>query len=371
MTPQYPVQTILTDLFEKVGFIHANPPVLYPSTLFLDLAGEDIGRRLFRTNDENGSDKCLRPDFTIPIAQYYVDNNFQGQCTSFYYSGLIFRKRLQQSGEIEQVGIEKIGANDPVAVDAETLDLACQSIAAVGIENPTVKIGDEAIFSAVINALDFPAVWLRRLTGLFGDRKRLDQTILRMSGDGTMNQKDDEILTYFKSNVTEINANSVENYMANKNINLIGERNVAEIVERLIEKVTLSTIIEKEKTDLLTSFLNIKGSGEQVIDSLQRFEKIAQIDLSDALSIYQLRIDHIKSLDCIPDSLEFSADFGRRINYYTGFIFEIYNSNSNSNSTLPLCGGGRYDHLLRLLGAPEEIPAIGFSIWLERLIGEQ
>ncbi|RYG63900.1 ATP phosphoribosyltransferase regulatory subunit, partial [bacterium] len=32
-----------------------------------------------------------------------------------------------------------------------------------------------------------------------------------------------------------------------------------------------------------------------------------------------------------------------------------------------LAGGGRYDRLLTFLGAKAPIPAVGFSIWLDRI----
>ncbi len=32
-----------------------------------------------------------------------------------------------------------------------------------------------------------------------------------------------------------------------------------------------------------------------------------------------------------------------------------------------LAGGGRFDRLLTLLGAKERIPAVGFSLWLDRI----
>ena len=34
---------------------------------------------------------------------------------------------------------------------------------------------------------------------------------------------------------------------------------------------------------------------------------------------------------------------------------------------LVLAGGGRFDRLLTLLGAKERIPAVGFSLWLDRI----
>ena len=365
-----PVQSNLISLFDDAGFTNVDPPILYPSALFLDLAGQDIGRRLFRTTDEDGNDKCLRPDFTIPIANYYMENDLIGQSASFYYSGIIFRKRTQQIGEIHQVGVELIGSNEAISADVNTLNLANQSIVIAGIENPRVKIGDEAIFSAIVNALDLPAVWNKRLINLFGDRNRINRAILRMSGKKNNNERSDNVFAYFsKHHPAKITASAVENYMSLEKIIPIGERSSQEIAERLQEKITLTTKIEKEKTDLLTAYLEINGNAEYSADKIRSFEKNAQIDISDAISRYQDRIDQIRSSNLDTSSIEFSADFGRRLNYYTGFIFEIYNSLPEANS--PLCGGGRYDHLLKLLGAPQEIPAIGFSIWLERLSGEK
>ncbi len=41
-------------------------PVIQPADQFLDMAGEDLRRRIFLTENENGESLCLRPEFTIP-----------------------------------------------------------------------------------------------------------------------------------------------------------------------------------------------------------------------------------------------------------------------------------------------------------------
>jgi ATP phosphoribosyltransferase regulatory subunit len=58
----------------------------------------------------------------------------------------------------------------------------------------------------------------------------------------------------------------------------------------------------------------------------------------------------------------FSTSFGRGLDYYTGFEFELH---SKGNSVEPLVAGGRYDGLMTQLGAATPIPAVGFSIWVE------
>jgi histidyl-tRNA synthetase len=55
----------------------------------------------------------------------------------------------------------------------------------------------------------------------------------------------------------------------------------------------------------------------------------------------------------------------RGLRYYTGLVFEIYVD--SDDGPLQVCGGGRYDDLVRALGGRESVPACGFSYGLERV----
>ncbi len=55
----------------------------------------------------------------------------------------------------------------------------------------------------------------------------------------------------------------------------------------------------------------------------------------------------------------------RGLDYYTHTAFEIISDNLGAQATV--CGGGRYDGLVKELGGPET-PAVGWAIGLERLI---
>ncbi len=59
------------------------------------------------------------------------------------------------------------------------------------------------------------------------------------------------------------------------------------------------------------------------------------------------------------DCAAFDPTIMRGFDYYTGFIFEIYDLHPENNRAL--FGGGRYDRLLGLFGK-EEIPAVGFGM---------
>ena len=62
----------------------------------------------------------------------------------------------------------------------------------------------------------------------------------------------------------------------------------------------------------------------------------------------------------------FSAEFGRNLEYYTGFVFEISVPELGPRS--PIAGGGRYDSLVADVGAAPAVPAVGSSIHTERLL---
>jgi histidyl-tRNA synthetase len=55
----------------------------------------------------------------------------------------------------------------------------------------------------------------------------------------------------------------------------------------------------------------------------------------------------------------------RGLDYYTRTVFEVYHGGQGAQSAL--CGGGRYDNLVRECGGPDT-PATGFSVGLERVV---
>ncbi len=79
-------------------------------------------------------------------------------------------------------------------------------------------------------------------------------------------------------------------------------------------------------------------------------------------------LEHLDGLE-IPYVL--NARLVRGLDYYTGTAFEIWPVAEGENAGNPsaLCGGGRYDMLVKQLGG-QPTPAIGFAGGVERLINE-
>ncbi len=59
----------------------------------------------------------------------------------------------------------------------------------------------------------------------------------------------------------------------------------------------------------------------------------------------------------------------RGLSYYTRTVFEIIEQKGGEGETpLTLAGGGRYDYLARQVGSKKDVPAVGMSIGVDRII---
>lgn len=57
----------------------------------------------------------------------------------------------------------------------------------------------------------------------------------------------------------------------------------------------------------------------------------------------------------------------RGLDYYTRTLFELKSNSGDLGAQNTLCGGGRYDNMIKSLGGPD-VPAIGFAMGLERIL---
>jgi ATP phosphoribosyltransferase regulatory subunit len=90
----------------------------------------------------------------------------------------------------------------------------------------------------------------------------------------------------------------------------------------------------------------------------------AKLDLAAAIDQLESRVGFMAARGIDTKRVRFSTSFGRGLDYYTGFEFELH---AKGNGVEPLVAGGRYDGLMTQLGSPTPIPAVGFSVWIEAL----
>ena len=121
MTSRYPsIAPDILALFAARGAATVDVPVIQPADPFLDMAGEDLRRRIFLTESETGATLCLRPEFTIPVCLDHIASQ-AGTPRRYSYLGEVFRQRREGGNEFFQAGIEDLGDRDTARADARSL----------------------------------------------------------------------------------------------------------------------------------------------------------------------------------------------------------------------------------------------------------
>jgi ATP phosphoribosyltransferase regulatory subunit len=358
----------LVAAYERAGYSRLAPPVLQPAEPFLDLSGEDIRKHMYLTADGEGRELCLRPDLTIPVSCDYLASPNVGFPEGFCYLGPVFRDRAALPAEFLQAGIESFGRPDKAAADAEMLALGLDATTHYGIANPEIRIGDVGLFSALVAALDLAPAWKRRLVKDFNRKTSLahDLDLLTLSAASKRPEYQGVLAALAGSDPKAAHA-LVTDLLSIAGIATVGGRSVGEIAERFLEQAALgaTNALPRETRALVEKFLGIAGDPDEAAVELRALAAEAGLALEPALDLFESRAGFLAARGIEVGRIRFSTAFGRGLDYYTGFVFELHDPSATPNG--PLVAGGRYDELLTRLGAKSPIPAVGFAVWIERV----
>lgn len=353
-------------VFERAGFDHIAPDIIQPADIFLERSGEDIRARTFVFTDPAGAELCLRPDLTVPACRYHLSHAARPEAEARYcYLGPAFRfpdERLSPQ-EFAQAGLEWFASPDPVAAEARVLKLTIAALEAAGLTRFRVTLGDLGLFAALLDDTDMPARWRRRLRHHFwrphafrdllesftagGAPKRsgISGTVDRVAGGDAERIVDEELST--------------------RNIPLVGGRDVAEIAVRLADKAAdrNETPLPRTRAEAINAYLAIQGEATAAGEVLAAIEAGARF--AGARGYFARRLFEMEELGLNPRRFQFTATFGRGLEYYTGFVFQI--EAETAHGPVAVAGGGRYDELLADMGAALKVPAVGCAVHTERL----
>lgn len=127
-----------------------------------------------------------------------------------------------------------------------------------------------------------------------------------------------------------------------------------------IDALALELELSDADTKKLLALLDRKDKMEK-----EEFEAgLAELNVpAERLSPQHVPADVQKVLDILSGlgvgNAVFDPSIVRGFNYYTGTVFEIFDTHPDNNRAV--CGGGRYDNLFDLFGQ-EKIPAVGFGL---------
>jgi ATP phosphoribosyltransferase regulatory subunit len=356
-------QAIL-DCFAAQRYVRHEPSVLQPADIFLDRSGEEIRRRTFTLTDPTGRELCLRPDLTIPICKHVVDTRLSLPAR-LCYNGLAFRHQPNEPDrptQFFQAGAELLGVEDRAAGDIEIATVAVAALRAAGIADFDVTVGDLAFFGALVDALDVPAHWRARLKRHFWRAGYFEELLGRLTRGGPADRKN---LLEALSGLSHTDARRVvEERLAAAGYTPQGVRTVDEVVERLMEQAAdeEASHLDENIVRVITGLLDVSGPARAALAQIRALTAKAGIDLSAPVGAMEKRLDALQALGIDPKRVTFAAHFGRNMEYYTGFVFEL-----RAGDVL-VAGGGRYDTLLEALGAGRAIPAVGVSLWTEAIL---
>jgi ATP phosphoribosyltransferase regulatory subunit len=354
----------LIDLLETTGYPRADTPFLQRADVFLDLSGEDIRRRLYLTQDADGAELCMRPEFTIPLCLQQVSRGVTPIQAALSYCGPVFRHRQGESGEFLQAGVESLGRRDAEAADAEILALALEACRLLGERKPVIRLGDAGLINGVLEALGVSAAFARRLKRRLAAGKSPKEALGKANGVSGLDRYAG-VMSALEGAESSAARAFVGDMLSIAGARASGGRSAEEIAERFLRKAQEgAAALEDGKAEALGQFLSFSGHPDRVAADVRELGRSHGLDIEAALARYESRIGFMAARGIDLGSISASAGFVRNLDYYTGMVFEILPS--SAASAKPLVGGGRYDTLLKRLGAAEDVPAVGFSVWVER-----
>lgn len=296
------IETKLANMFTEWGY----DEVVTPTIEYLDNltlgSSHSLEPHLFKLFDKDNRTLALRHEMTTPIARV-VSSRLQDSPLPIKLSYISTVFRYEQTQAGRQCEFNQAGAE---------------------LMGSTSPAADAEIIALAIEGL------LR--TGLKDFKLCLGQVEFL---NGVMEQY----------NLTEAVKNELRTAMENRNL-----VKLANVVDTLDLSSSAKNVLKR---------LPLLNGGAELLKSAYdlALNEQSRRALDNLSEIYRL----LKAYG-VANYVQFDLGIIRDFNYYTGMVFEAYTAVLG----YPLCGGGRYDHLLADFGSA--CPATGFAMGIERIL---
>ena len=282
------------------GFGEYDGPPLEPLGLYVEKSGEEIVGQLYTFSDKGGRDVALRPEMTPTLARMLAERS-RGMPKPIRWFSIpqLFRYERSQRGRLrEHFQLNvDIVGEAGVAADAEVLAVAIDAVRGLGL-------GDDDFVARV-------------------NDRRLVSAVLTAAG---------------APRGTHAGCLAVIDKAGRAG----PERTRAGLEALGLSSPTVDTLAE----------ILADGSRDHLAD---RFRDSAPV--TDALRPLDEHRSILKAMG-LGAYLQFDFTVVRGLAYYTGIVFELFD---RAGELRAICGGGRYDRLLELVGG-EPLPAVGFGM---------
>jgi ATP phosphoribosyltransferase regulatory subunit len=339
-------------VFSRAGFALVETSVVTPAEVFLDRLGENFRGQTCFFEDGAGTELCLRPEMTIPVCQMALDAGYDGAGERrFAYAGSVFRLGANGAGALTQsgqAGVEHLGAADDIAADAGAIRLAREALAACGIADASVTLGDAAAFRALVEALALTPRQRAHVLALFeAHGSGLVAHLPATADERPMRALD-----------LDLARAQVEERLEAEGLTLTG-RDVDDVARRLAARAErrAAAFIPAEARAALKEFFALNCALEAAPAVLDALLAGAGADTAPARRLSQIAAALAGS------GARFDASVHAPLGYYTGLEFRIEKNGK------ALAGGGRYDGLIGLIAKRPDwcVPAVGFALFLDAI----
>lgn len=291
----------------RYGFEEYDGPPLEPLDLYTAKSGTEIEQQLYTFEDKGGRKVSLRPEMTPTLARMVAARaNGLRKPIRWFSIPQLFRYERQQRGRLRehfQLNCDLIGEPGPLA-DAEIMALAIDIVRGLGLtaRDVRVRLSDRRLLSALLRRGGVPDRALAEAYQAVDkmERMRRDDLTTQLAGAGL---EPAAVETIFR---------------------VAGLRGLGAVEAEADRSVAGDPAPERTHAGL---------------DSIRRV--VAAIEAMG-----------------LGDFVEVDLSIVRGLAYYTGTVFELFDSGRTLRA---ICGGGRYDNLLSALGGVE-LPATGFGM---------
>jgi histidyl-tRNA synthetase len=288
------------DVARRYGFVEYDGPPLEPLELYTRKSGEEIVGQLYSFSDKGGREVALRPEMTPTLARMVAAKaNSLRKPVRWFSVPQLFRYERKQRGRLrEHFQLNcDIIGESDVTADAELLATAIDMMRAFGLTPADVR-------------------------ARVSDRQLL-RGLLVLTGIP------EEALPAVYAVVDKLDREPRASLEAKLRTAGLHDVFIARIFEVL------------KHTDLPT----LRERYGDVPELREDFARLARyFEYLDALGVGEW--------------VEFDLSIVRGLAYYTGIVFELFDAGRELRA---ICGGGRYDTLLRQLGGTD-LPALGFGM---------
>ena len=332
--------------FKSNGFVLSEPDVLLDSDYIIERSGEKFRSSMFTFEREDGKTMCLRPDLTVASCISFLQKK---SSSKIYYSGQAYRRsNIKGSSFInDQLGIEILGSKNQIQDDFKVINTILSSAKKIKSKKIRIKVGDINLFKSLINTLDMPERWKLRLIRHFWRPNYFKDLLKRL-------EKNSDI------DAIAFDTDKEKFYEMKKKdqTKIVAGRSISEILKRFDKKIKdpRSFSNGKQIVKIIKSFLKINCKLSKLDEQLLNFAKKNNLKKN----IFK-DFKSIQNLKKLKQDVNFITNFGRDVEYYTGIVFEVFSGKKE------IARGGRYDDLLKSLGAKKNIPAVGAAINLKNI----